>query len=120
MDASQFSSSQIQEFKEYKLKHPVRMLTSTSLFDGHDASINIMRRLMQQRGIEIIHLGHNRSAEEVVHAALQEDVHGIALSSYQGGHMEYFKFVRELLDKNGASEVNVLLSKAVHQPKQSL
>lgn len=85
----------------------LRFVTAASLFDGHDASINIMRRLLQSKGVEVIHLGHNRSAQEVVEAALSEDVHAIALSSYQGGHMEYFTYVRELLDKNGGKDVRI-------------
>ena len=85
----------------------IRFVTATSLFDGHDASINIIRRLLQDQGIEVIHLGHNRSAKEVVDAAVQEDAQALALSSYQGGHNEYFLFVRELLDRAGAKEVNI-------------
>ena len=85
----------------------LRFVTAASLFDGHDASINIMRRLLQSKGVEVIHLGHNRSAQEVVEAALAEDAHAIALSSYQGGHMEYFTYVRELLDKNGGKNVRI-------------
>ncbi len=85
----------------------LRFVTAASLFDGHDASINIMRRLLQAKGVEVIHLGHNRSAQEVVEAALSEDAHAIALSSYQGGHMEYFTYVRELLNKNGADNVRI-------------
>lgn len=85
----------------------LRFVTAASLFDGHDASINIMRRLLQSKGVEVIHLGHNRSALEVVEAALAEDAHAIALSSYQGGHMEYFTYVRELLDKNGGKSVRI-------------
>lgn len=85
----------------------LRFVTAASLFDGHDASINIMRRLLQSKGVEVIHLGHNRSALEVVEAALAEDAHAIALSSYQGGHMEYFTYVRELLDKNGGKHVRI-------------
>ena len=77
--------------------HRVRIVTAASLFDGHDASINIMRRLLQSRGAEVIHLGHNRSAGEIVAAAIQEDAQAIAVSSYQGGHIEFFKFVLELL-----------------------
>ncbi len=86
---------------------PLRFVTAASLFDGHDASINIMRRLLQSKGVEVIHLGHNRSAKEVVDAALMEDAHAIALSSYQGGHMEYFTYVRELLDMAGAKDVRI-------------
>ena len=81
----------------YKPKHHVRMVTASSLFDGHDASINIMRRILQASGAEVIHLGHNRSVEEVVNAAIQENVQAIAMSSYQGGHVEYFKYMHDLL-----------------------
>jgi methylmalonyl-CoA mutase len=83
----------------YKAKHKIRFVTAASLFDGHDASINIMRRILQASGAEVIHLGHNRSVDEVVSAALQEDVQGIAISSYQGGHIEYFKYMVDLLRK---------------------
>jgi isobutyryl-CoA mutase len=85
----------------------LRFVTAASLFDGHDASINIMRRLLQSKGVEVIHLGHNRSAQEVVEAALSEDAHAIALSSYQGGHMEYFTYVRELLNQNGGEKIRI-------------
>jgi methylmalonyl-CoA mutase len=85
----------------------IRFVTAASLFDGHDVSINIMRRLLQAKGVEVIHLGHNRSAQEVVDAALQEDVQAIALSSYQGGHVEYFTYIRELLDKAGAKNIKI-------------
>ncbi len=85
----------------------IRFVTAASLFDGHDVSINIMRRLLQSKGVEVIHLGHNRSAQEVVDAALQEDVQAIALSSYQGGHVEYFTYIRELLDKAGAKNIKI-------------
>ncbi len=85
----------------------LRFVTASSLFDGHDVSINIMRRLLQAKGAEVIHLGHNRSAKEVVDAAIHEDVHAVALSSYQGGHMEYFKYIRELLDKAGAQNIRI-------------
>ena len=81
----------------YKAKHKIRFVTAASLFDGHDASINIMRRILQASGAEVIHLGHNRSVDEVVNAALQEDVQGIAISSYQGGHLEYFKYMVDQL-----------------------
>ncbi len=81
----------------YKARHQIRFVTAASLFDGHDASINIMRRILQASGAEVIHLGHNRSVDEVVSAALQEDVQGIAISSYQGGHIEYFKYMMDLL-----------------------
>src|SRR3954469_17487413 len=81
----------------YKPKNHIRFVTASSLYDGHDASINIMRRIIQASGAEVIHLGHNRSALEVVSAAIQEDVQGIAVSSYQGGHVEYFKYMVDLL-----------------------
>ena len=74
----------------YRMKNKVRFVTAASLFDGHDASINIMRRILQSQGAEVIHLGHNRSVREIVDCALQEDAHGIAVSSYQGGHVEFF------------------------------
>ncbi len=93
--------------KTYIPKNKIRFVTATSLFDGHDASINIMRRLLQMRGAEVIHLGHNRTAKEVVEAAIQEDVHAIALSSYQGGHMEYFTYIRDMLDEKGARHVRI-------------
>jgi methylmalonyl-CoA mutase len=85
----------------------LRFVTAASLFDGHDVSINIMRRLLQSKGVEVIHLGHNRSAKEVVDAAIHEDAHALALSSYQGGHVEYFSYIRELLDKQGAQDVRI-------------
>ena len=85
----------------YKPKNHIRFVTASSLFDGHDASINIMRRILQSSGAEVIHLGHNRSVEEVVNAAIQEDVQGIAMSSYQGGHVEYFKYMYDLLKEKG-------------------
>jgi isobutyryl-CoA mutase len=86
---------------------PLRFVTAASLFDGHDAAINIMRRLIQSQGAEVIHLGHNRSVEDVVRAALQEDADGIALSSYQGGHVEYFKYMVDMLKERGASHIRV-------------
>ncbi|HTN28992.1 MAG TPA: fused isobutyryl-CoA mutase/GTPase IcmF [Burkholderiales bacterium] len=91
----------------YKAKHKIRFVTAASLFDGHDASINIMRRILQGSGAEVIHLGHNRSVEEVVTAALEEDAQGIAISSYQGGHIEYFKYMVELLRSRGGEHVRV-------------
>jgi isobutyryl-CoA mutase len=91
----------------YRHKHHVRFITASSLFDGHDASINIMRRILQSSGTEVIHLGHNRSVEEVVDAAIQEDVQGIAISSYQGGHVEYFKYMRDLLNEKGAPQIRI-------------
>ena len=86
---------------------PLRFVTAASLFDGHDAAINIMRRLIQAQGAEVVHLGHNRSVEDVVRAALQEDADGIALSSYQGGHVEYFKYMVDMLRERGASHIKV-------------
>ena len=85
----------------------IRVITATSLFDGHDASINIMRRIMQDTGVEVIHLGHNRSVAEVVRAALQEDAHGIAISSYQGGHVEYLKYMLDLLRSSGGEKIRI-------------
>ncbi|MFJ7736110.1 fused isobutyryl-CoA mutase/GTPase IcmF [Lysinibacillus sp. NPDC097287] len=85
----------------------VRFVTASSLFDGHDASVNIMRRILQSSGVEVIHLGHNRSVEEVVNAAIQEDAQGIAISSYQGGHMEYFKYMYDLLREKGAPHIKI-------------
>ena len=95
------------DYQQYQPKNKIRFVTATALFDGHDASINIMRRLLQARGVEVIHLGHNRSALEVVQAAIQEDVQGVALSSYQGGHIEFFKYIRDLLDERGAKDVKI-------------
>ena len=86
---------------------PLRFVTAASLFDGHDAAINIMRRLIQAQGVEVVHLGHNRSVEDVVRAALQEDADGIALSSYQGGHVEYFKYMVDMLRERGAGHIKV-------------
>ncbi|MHA1569006.1 MAG: cobalamin B12-binding domain-containing protein, partial [Alphaproteobacteria bacterium] len=93
--------------KRYKAKHRLRFVTAASLFDGHDAAINIMRRILQAAGAEIIHLGHNRSVEEVVGAAIDEDAHAIAVSSYQGGHVEYFKYMVDLLRQRGAGDIRV-------------
>src|SRR5688500_18427430 len=91
----------------YKSKHKIRFVTAASLFDGHDASINIMRRILQSSGAEVIHLGHNRSVDEVVSAALQEDVQGVAVSSYQGGHLEYFKYMIDRLRAEGGAHIRV-------------
>lgn len=91
----------------YRAQHPVRFVTASSLFDGHDAAINIMRRILQAQGAEVIHLGHNRSVSEVVDAALEEDAQGVAVSSYQGGHVEYFEYLVELLKERGAGHVQV-------------
>jgi isobutyryl-CoA mutase len=97
----------MEQVQIYRPKNPVRFVTASSLFDGHDASINIMRRILQSSGAEVIHLGHNRSVEEIVNAAIQEDVQGIAVSSYQGGHVEFFKYMIDLLKQKGASHIRV-------------
>jgi methylmalonyl-CoA mutase len=91
----------------YTPVNQVRLVTAASLFDGHDAAINIMRRLLQSRGAEIIHLGHNRSAAEIVECAIEEDVQGIAITSYQGGHLEFFKYIKDLLDENGCGHIKL-------------
>ncbi|MEN0061420.1 MAG: fused isobutyryl-CoA mutase/GTPase IcmF [Myxococcota bacterium] len=91
----------------YRSKHQIRVVTAASLFDGHDAAINVMRRILQSSGAEVIHLGHNRAALEVVEAAIHEDAQAIAISSYQGGHMEYFRYMRTLLDERGAKHVRI-------------
>ena len=85
----------------------VRIVTAASLFDGHDAAINIMRRIMQSLGAEIIHLGHNRSVYEIVETAIEEDVQGIAITSYQGGHVEFFKYMKDLLNENDCSHIKI-------------
>ena len=86
----------------YRPKHHVRIVTAASLFDGHDAAINIMRRILQSSGAEVIHLGHNRSVQEIVDCAIQEDAQGICITSYQGGHVEYLKYMHDLLEERGA------------------
>ncbi|MEP7083624.1 MAG: cobalamin-dependent protein, partial [Betaproteobacteria bacterium] len=91
----------------YKPVNKVRFVTAASLFDGHDAAINIMRRILQSSGCEVVHLGHNRSVSEIVDCALQEDAHGIAISSYQGGHVEFFKYMIDLLRQNGGAHIKV-------------
>jgi methylmalonyl-CoA mutase len=96
-----------EKLTEYKPTNKVRFVTAASLFDGHDASINIMRRILMANGAEVIHLGHNRSVEEIVTAALQEDAQGIAISSYQGGHVEYFKYMIDLLKQRGGEHIKV-------------
>src|SRR5271154_5115487 len=88
-------------------KNDIRIITAASLFDGHDASINIMRRLLQAGGAEVIHLGHNRSVLDIVNAAIQEDVQGICVSSYQGGHIEFFKYMIDLLRERRSSHIRV-------------
>ena len=89
----------------YKLRHKVRFVTAAALFDGHDASINIMRRILQASGAEVIHLGHDRSVAEIVDCAIQEDAQAIALTSYQGGHVEYLKYMHDLLEERGAGDI---------------
>ncbi|MFL9481573.1 methylmalonyl-CoA mutase family protein [Chitinophagaceae bacterium LWZ2-11] len=91
----------------YTEKNKVRIVTAASLFDGHDAAINIMRRIMQSKGAEIIHLGHNRSVHEIVECAIEEDVHGIAITSYQGGHVEFFKYMKDLLEEAGCGHIKI-------------
>ena len=91
----------------YKPKNKVRIVTAASLFDGHDAAINIMRRIIQATGVEVIHLGHDRSVEEVVNTAIQEDAQSIAMTSYQGGHNEYFKYMYDLLQEKGAGHIKI-------------
>ncbi|MHB1921681.1 MAG: methylmalonyl-CoA mutase family protein [Chitinophagaceae bacterium] len=91
----------------YLPKHKIRIVTAAALFDGHDAAINIMRRILQQKGVEVIHLGHNRAAEEIAACAIAEDAQGIALTSYQGGHMEFFKYLFDLLRKKGACGIKI-------------
>ncbi len=100
-------SAETKALAAYRPQHKVRFVTAASLFDGHDAAINIMRRILQGMGAEVIHLGHNRSVDEVVTAALQEDAQGIAVSSYQGGHVEYFKYMVELLQARGGEGIQV-------------
>ncbi|PEN12861.1 methylmalonyl-CoA mutase [Longibacter salinarum] len=95
------------ETERYQPENPVRFVTATSLFDGHDAAINIMRRILQSTGVEVIHLGHNRSVLDVVETAIEEDAQGIAVSSYQGGHVEYFKYMHDLLEEKGAGHIRI-------------
>ena len=93
--------------KPYIPVNKVRIVTAASLFDGHDAAINIMRRIIQSTGVEVIHLGHDRSVEEVVNTAIQEDANAIAMTSYQGGHNEYFKYMHDLLKEKGAGHIKI-------------
>ncbi|GGB86025.1 Fused isobutyryl-CoA mutase [Flavobacterium suaedae] len=97
----------MEQAKPYTPKNKVRIVTAASLFDGHDAAINIMRRIIQSTGVEVIHLGHDRSVEEVVNTAIQEDANAIAMTSYQGGHTEYFKYMYDLLKEKGASHIKI-------------
>jgi len=93
--------------ERYEPKHKVRFITAASLFDGHDAAINIMRRILQAHGAEVVHLGHNRSVADIVDAAIQEDAQAIAVSSYQGGHLEFFTYMIDLLRSRGAGHILV-------------
>ena len=95
------------EVEVYTPENHIRVVTATSLFDGHDAAINIMRRILQDTGVEVIHLGHNRSVQEIVDAAIEEDVQGVAVSSYQGGHLEFFKYLFDLLKERGAPHIKI-------------
>lgn len=97
----------MEKIPPYQPKNKIRLVTAASLFDGHDAAINIMRRIMQSTGAEIIHLGHNRSVQEIVDTAVQEDVQGIAITSYQGGHIEFFKYMYDLLGEKGAGHIKI-------------
>jgi methylmalonyl-CoA mutase len=95
------------ETTPYQSKHKIRIVTAAALFDGHDAAINIMRRIIQSSGAEVIHLGHDRSAQEVVDCAIQEDANAIAVTSYQGGHVEYFKYMYDLLKEKGCEHIKL-------------
>lgn len=97
----------MQTVQPYQSKHKLRIVTAASLFDGHDAAINIMRRIMQSSGAEVIHLGHNRTAQEIVECAIQEDVQAIAITSYQGGHVEYFKYIYDLLKEKNCGHIKI-------------
>src|SRR5512134_35105 len=91
----------------YRPRHKVRLVTAAALFDGHDAAIHIVRRILMEQGAEVIHLGHNRSVDEIVTAALQEDAQGVAISSYQGGHLEFFRYVVDSLRQRGGEDIQV-------------
>ena len=97
----------MEQIEKYTPSNNVRIVTAASLFDGHDAAINIMRRIIQATGCEVIHLGHDRSVEEVVNCAIQEDVQAIAMTSYQGGHTEYLKYMYDLLKEKGAEHIKI-------------
>jgi isobutyryl-CoA mutase len=97
------NASNVPSSSSRRWRHPIRLVTAASLFDGHDAAINIMRRILQSHGAEVIHLGHNRSVQEIVDCAIQEDVQGIAITSYQGGHIEFFKYMHDLVKERGAN-----------------
>ncbi|MEN8123287.1 MAG: cobalamin B12-binding domain-containing protein, partial [Bacteroidota bacterium] len=97
----------MQKINIYKPKNNIRIVTAASLFDGHDAAINVMRRIIQATGVEVIHLGHNRSVQEIVDCAIQEDVQSIAITSYQGGHIEFFKYMYDLLKEKNAGHIKI-------------
>src|ERR1051325_6263934 len=100
-------STVAQKPEAYVSKHKIRIVTAASLFDGHDAAINIMRRIIQASGAEVIHLGHDRSVQEIVDCAIQEDANAIAITSYQGGHMEFFKYMYDLLKEKGCGHIRI-------------
>src|SRR5476649_2671751 len=95
------------ETTAYQSKNKIRIVTAAALFDGHDAAINIMRRIMQSKGAEVIHVGHNRSAQEIVETAIQEDAQGIAVTSYQGGHVEFFKYMHDMLQERVCGHIKI-------------
>jgi methylmalonyl-CoA mutase len=98
----------MQEVQPYQLKHKIRIVTAASLFDGHDAAINIMRRIIQASGAEVIHLGHNRSVQDIVDCAIEEDANAIAFTSYQGGHVEFLKYMYDLLREKGCGHIKIV------------
>ena len=97
----------MQKIEAYHPKNHIRIVTAASLFDGHDAAINIMRRIIQSTGVEVIHLGHNRSVQEIVDCAQQEDAQAVAITSYQGGHIEFFKYMLDLLKEKGCGHIKI-------------
>src|SRR3954468_24657464 len=97
----------MKKIEPYHPKNKIRIVTAASLFDGHDAAINIMRRIIQASGAEVIHLGHDRSVQEIVDCAIQEDAQAIALTSYQGGHNEFFKYMFDLLKEKGSKQIKI-------------
>src|SRR3954467_8170512 len=97
----------MKKIEPYKPKNKIRIVTAASLFDGHDAAINIMRRIIQSSGAEVIHLGHDRSVKEIVDCAIQEDAQAVAITSYQGGHMEFFKYMYDLLKEKGSKQIKI-------------
>ena len=102
------------EVKPYKPKNKVRIVTAASLFDGHDAAINIMRRIIQSSGCEVIHLGHDRSVKEIVDCAIEEDANAIALTSYQGGHNEFLKYMFDLLKENSSEHIKIIAGGGIY------